>query len=58
MGFPNHPGVAAFLNKHHAGKYMVFNFSERAYDYGPFGHQVNIYIIISICMYISVYMYI
>jgi protein-tyrosine phosphatase len=33
--------VARFLNHHHSGNYMIFNLSERSYDYALFGYRVQ-----------------
>lgn len=50
IGFPGpipgrRPGreadVAAYLERKHRGQYMIWNFSEEAYDYAPFDNQVR-----------------
>uniref|UniRef100_A0A7S2SHL3 Phosphatidylinositol-3,4,5-trisphosphate 3-phosphatase n=1 Tax=Mucochytrium quahogii TaxID=96639 RepID=A0A7S2SHL3_9STRA len=47
MGFPENPkrditvpAVALFLNKRHDSEYMIWNISEKQYDYSPFKGQV------------------
>jgi hypothetical protein len=51
MGFPDekvsHVGrlidnVAKLLNATHSGRYMVWNLSEKSYDYSKFGNQVRV----------------
>ncbi len=42
LTFPHFPDVAQMLRENHGDRFMIYNLSERAYDYEKFNNQVNL----------------